>query len=87
MYSQRFQRNIRLTHHVNERMLKRSITEEMLYDLIETGTIQHKTETDVWIYKHYHNRDDNMLCAAIILTQAIIVKTVMINWQLEENQL
>jgi hypothetical protein len=78
-------RNIQLTHHVAERMEKRSVTEEMLYDLIETGDIRHKTETDVWIYKHFANREDNLICAAVILNQAVIIKTVMINWKLEET--
>ena len=85
MYSHRFQRDIQLTRHVAERMEKRSVADEMLYDLIETGDIRHKTETDVWIYKNYPGREDNLICAAAILNQAVIIKTVMINWKLEEN--
>jgi len=85
LYSHRFQRNIQLTRHVAERMAKRDVTEGMLYDLIETGDIRHKTATDVWLYKHYLNRNDNLLCAAVILNQAVIVKTVMVNWTLEEK--
>jgi YD repeat-containing protein len=85
LYSHRFQRNIQLTYHVADRMTKRFVTEEMLYDLIETGDIRHKTETDVWLYKHYLDREDNLICAAAILNQAVIIKTVMINWKLQEN--
>jgi hypothetical protein len=66
-------------------MAKRSVTEEMLYDLIETGDIRHKTDTNVWIYKQYLNREDNLICAAAILNQAVIIKTMMINWKLEET--
>lgn len=87
LYSHRFQRPIRLTNHVAERMEKRSITEEILYDVIETGDIRYKSETDVWIYKHFDDRDDNLICAAAILGQAVIIKTVMINWHLEGDTL
>jgi hypothetical protein len=85
-FSQRFQRNIRLTRHVNERMEKRQITEAMLFDLIETGDIREKSPTDIWIFKHYPERNDNLLCAAVLLAQAVIVKTVMVDWTLQENE-
>ena len=85
-FSQRFQRNIRLTHHVHERMEKRGITETMLFDLIETGNIRENSPTDAWILKHYPGRNDNPVCAAVILAQAVIVKTIMVDWTLQENE-
>jgi len=51
MFSQRFQKNIRLTHHVRTRMEKRDISLELLLDLIETGDIRYKSESDLWIYR------------------------------------
>jgi hypothetical protein len=86
MFSQRFQKNVRLTHHVRARMDKRDISIELLLDLIETGDIRHKSETDLWIYKRYTERADNMVCAAVVVGQAVIVKTVMVDWILEEPQ-
>jgi len=53
MFSQRFQKNIRLTHHVRARMEKRDISLELLLDLIETGDVRHKSESDLWIFRQY----------------------------------
>jgi hypothetical protein len=61
MFSLRFQKNIRLTHHVKARMDKRDIHLDQLLDLIETGNIRHKSETDLWIYKAYTERSDNSM--------------------------
>lgn len=86
MFSQRFQKHIRLTHHVRARMDKRDISLELLFDLIETGYVRHKSETDLWIFKHYIERADNMVCTAVVVGQAVIVKTVMVDWTLEEQK-
>ena len=87
MFSQHFKRNIRLIHHVRTRMEKRDISLELLLDLIETGDIRYKSESDLWIYRQYPERVDNMVCTAVVVGQAVIVKTVMVDWILEEPQL
>jgi len=84
-FSQRFGRNIRLTHHVRDRMKKRGVSEAMLLDLIETGELRHASASDFWIFKHYNDRKDNLVCTAVLLAQAVIVKTVMVDWRLEED--
>ena len=66
-------------------MKKRGVSEAMLLDLIETGELRHATASDFWIFKHYSDRADNLVCAAILLAQAVIVKTVMVDWRLEED--
>ena len=86
MYSQRFKKNVRLTHHVIARMEKRDISLELLLDLIETGSVRNRSETDLWIYKSYPGRADNMVCTAVVVGQAVVVKTVMVDWILEEPQ-
>lgn len=86
MFSQRFQKNIRLTHHVKARMDKRDISLGQLLDLIETGDIRNRSETDLWIYKGYTERSDNLVCTAVVVGQVVIVKTVMVDWILEESQ-
>ena len=85
MFSRRFQKNIHLTHHVKDRMIKRDVSLDMLYDLIESGDIRYKSETDLWIYKSYLGRTDNIVCTAVVVGQSVIVKTVMVDWTLEEQ--
>lgn len=83
MFSDRFQRNIRVTFHARQRMTERSITEPLLLDLIETGTVRHKDEKRIWIFKAYPDRQDNLLCVAAVLDDALIVKTVIHHFQPE----
>ncbi len=44
-----------------------------------------RTCVDMWLFKHIDVRSDNLICAAVIEQDAIIVKTVMINWELEDG--
>jgi hypothetical protein len=77
MYSQRFERPIRVTAHARARMADRGIGEALLLDLIETGELRHKDEVRVWIAKRYAEGDDNLVCAAAVLESALVIKTVM----------
>lgn len=83
MHSRRFQRSLRITRHALKRMAERDITETLLLDLIETGTLTLKDQEHGWIFKHYPNRQDNRICAAVLLGQAVVVKTVMHHFQEE----
>jgi len=76
-YSKRFQRNIRITRHAIKRIAERSLSDCLLLDLIETGTLKLKDQEHGWMFKHYPDRDDNLICAALLLGEAVIVKTVM----------
>lgn len=62
--------------------MAREVTEEQLFDIIETGEIKEKDTTRLWIYKNYPEREDNLVCAAVVLEEEVVVKTVMIHWQL-----
>lgn len=84
LWSQRFNKVIQLTHHARARMQERHITEMLLLDLIEYGEMRLKDEKHGWFFKTYPDRNDNLICIAVIIDNAIIVKTVLINWQLEE---
>lgn len=53
MYSQRFDRIIRLSEHAKKRMIERDISTELLTDLIETGQLIYKDNKHAWIAKHY----------------------------------
>jgi hypothetical protein len=77
MFSKRFGKPVRLTDHATKRMSERGIEIEMLLDILDTGTIKFKDEAHFWAFKAYPERADNMLCAAAIEGEVIIVKTVM----------
>lgn len=66
-------------------MAERAITDDVLLNLIETGEVRHKDDVRLWIAKHYPERADNLLCAAVVLETAVVVKTVMHHfaWELE----
>ncbi len=83
--SQRFDKPVTLTHHAIDQMAERQIDETLLYDLIESGGIKWKDEEHLWIYKNYPGRQDNMVCAAAIERNHLIIKTVMINWELQDE--
>jgi len=40
---------------------------------------------NLWVFKHIVGRDDNLICAAVVEETAVVVKTVMINWELEDE--
>jgi len=77
MFSERFQLTIQVTRHAAQRMVERNMDEAMLLDLLETGAVKYKDDVRLWIFKSYEDRNDNLLCAAVILETALIVKTVM----------
>ncbi|MEZ5477700.1 MAG: DUF4258 domain-containing protein [Thiolinea sp.] len=85
MISKRFNKPVVLTYHATEQMAERQIDEETLTDLIESGDIKYKDEQHLWIYKSYPARQDNMICAAAIERNNLIIKTVMINWELNDE--
>jgi hypothetical protein len=85
MISPRFNKSVVLTHHALEQMAQRQIDEMTLYDLIESGEIKYKDGQHLWIYKTYPDRRDNMLCAAALERNNLIIKTVMIHWELNDE--
>jgi len=38
-----------------------------------------------WIFHSLPERDDNLVCVAVVEKESIIIKTVMINWVLREQ--
>lgn len=84
MYSQRFNRSVVLTRHAQLRMAERAITEEELLSVIDTGDTRYKDETHLWAFKHFACRDDNLVCAVLVLENAVVVKTVMHHFELKD---
>lgn len=78
-------KNVWITGHARAGMLRRNGDEQTLRQVFEFGEIRYKTAADIWIYPAIEGRTDNLVCAAAVVANAIIVKTVMINWKVEEE--
>ncbi len=77
MFSVRFQRRIVVTRHAQVRMTERLISSEMLVDVIDNGETRYRDATHLWAFKEFPERHDNLLCAVLVVEDAVIVKTVM----------
>ena len=77
--------DVLVTRHARLRMSKRDVSDATLQKVIEEGDIRYKNDTQLWVFKHIEGRDDNLICAAIVLEGVVVIKTVMINWELEED--
>lgn len=83
MHSGRFDLHVHVTRHAAERMTERNISHNELIELLDTGTTRYKDDARLWIAKAMKDRDDNLVCAAVILEDRLIVKTVMHHFQWE----
>ena len=84
-FSARFARNVWLTRHARSALEKRGLDEEMVLAVIETGEIIEKGDGHCWIHRAFQGRADNQICAAVVIDTAVVVKTVVVNWQAKEN--
>lgn len=85
-YSGWFDRWVRVTRHAAGRLAARGLDSASLQDLIETGEVRYKDEVRLWLYKHYPDRQDNLVCVAAVIEAELVVKTVMHYWRLEEDE-
>jgi hypothetical protein len=81
MFSLRFQLPVVVTAHARQRMSERALTDALLLDIIDTGVDKDAGAGHHWLYKHLAGRGDNLLCAAVVLENALVVKTVMHHWE------
>lgn len=77
MLSVRFQRPVIVTRHTQQRMTGRGISETMLLEVIDEGETRYADETHLWAFKAFPARNDNLVCAVLVLESAVVVKTVM----------
>jgi hypothetical protein len=84
-YSPRFKRAVTLTRHARERMQERQVSTELMQDLVENGQARYKDDTRLWLFQAYPERQDNLLCAAVVLEDSLVIKTVMHHWLLEDE--
>lgn len=81
MRSTRFQMRVVLTEHAKNRMLERDLSAALILDIIDTGTQKDAGGTHYWLYKHFPQRQDNLLCVAVVIDNVLVVKTVMHYWE------
>ncbi|TAL00150.1 MAG: DUF4258 domain-containing protein [Aquabacterium sp.] len=83
MQSSRFNKPIVITRHAQQRMAERHISEADLLSVIDAGTLRYKDDTHLWAFKAFEDRDDNLVCAVLVLEDCVVVKTVMHHFTLE----
>jgi hypothetical protein len=66
-------------------MQRRAIDDAILEQVIENCEIRHGSETNLWLFCPIEGRADNLICAAVVKKEAIVVKTVMSNRELEDQ--
>ena len=85
MWSERFRREVYITHHAVQRMRERSVSSRDMICLIEQGIIRYKNETRFWIARRFPDRRDNLICAPMVLeANRLVVKTVMHHFEWED---
>ena len=82
MFSTRFDRPVIVTRHARDRMAERSVDDELLLRLIDEGRTRYSDDTHLWAWLDVPGRSDNLVCAVLVLEDAVIVKTVMHHWEL-----
>jgi len=65
-------------------MVESEILDADLLDIVETGSTKFSDENHLWVYKHFINRSDNLICVVLLLEHAVIIKTVMHHFMLKE---
>ena len=82
MQSLRFGCPVIVTRHAAQRMAERSVSDALLLRVIDEGAIRYKDATHLWAWLDVPGRNDNLMCAVLVLDDALIVKTVMHHWEL-----
>ena len=82
MRSARFDRPIVLTRHASQRIIEREVAPELLLKVIDEGELRYSDDVRLWAWLNVPGRHDNLLCAVLVLVQAVVVKTVMHHWEL-----
>jgi hypothetical protein len=58
-------------------MRQRAISVAELQEVIDHGDTRFKDETHLWVFMNLSGRSDNLVCAVLVLEDAVVVKTVM----------
>lgn len=82
MHSMRYARPVIVTHHAAQRMAERGVSDAVLLRLIDEGLTRYRDESHLWAWMDVPDREDNLVCAVLVLEDAVIVKTLMHHWEL-----
>lgn|GEM_PF-183000 len=85
-HSKRFDKKVWITNHAIESMMKRRVTLDEVKLVVEKGEYRVSDSPHGWIFHHFPEREDNLVCVAVVDQEAIIIKTVMIDWKLREQE-
>lgn len=81
MHSARFDLPVVLTEHAKLRIAERRMNTALVLDIIDNGTLKNAGNGHCWLYKHFDDRTDNLLCVAAVIENALVVKTIMHHWE------
>lgn len=81
MHSLRFDLPVVFTEHAKLRMVERNMDAALVLDIIDTGILKDAGNAHYWLYKHFDDRADNLLCVATVIENVVVVKTIMHHWE------
>ncbi len=61
------------------------MSETELLEVIDTGETLYRDAARLWAFKALAQRDDNLVCAVLVLDSAVVVKTVMHRFEIKET--
>ena len=82
MFSVRFAREVIVTNHARVRMQQRNIGDLLLLRVIDEGSLRYRDGAHLWAWLDAPGRADNLICAALLVDVAVVIKTVMHHWEL-----
>lgn len=62
-------------------MRTRNVTQDLVLRIVDTGFTRYSDPTRLWAWMEVAGRDDNLLCLALVMEDAVVVKTVMHHWE------
>ena len=65
-------------------MRARNVTQELVLLIVDTGFVRYSDSSRLWAWLEVPGRADNLLCLALVLEDAVVVKTVMHHWEVIE---
>ena len=81
MHSTRFGLPVVLTEHARLRMAEHSMDMALILEIIDTGIFKDAGKGHCWLYKHFSDRADNLLCVAAVIENELVVRTIMHHWE------
>ena len=65
-------------------MQSRNVGADLVLKIIDTGYLRNSDPVRLWAWLELPDRQDNLLCLALVLEDAVVVKTVMHHWEVIE---